>query len=140
MRIHDRTKCYVGLMKEGLIASNNIAEPNNSGQMKSTTQLHLIWQFYQFARENYKMTSIYIFRFSLSKIQKPISWLKQLWVLLQLLSYSPVLMRSHGILGSSAVNGSFLFGASLSRCSCLLVGFSTPWSFSRIDASTSCCL
>lgn len=46
MRIHDRTKCYVGLMKEGLIASNNIAEPNNSGQMKSTTQLHLIWQFY----------------------------------------------------------------------------------------------
>lgn len=46
---------------------------------------------------------------------------------LQSLSYSPVLLCNCGTWGSSAVMGSFLFGAALSGCSCLLVGFSIPW-------------
>lgn len=49
-------------------------------------------------------------------------------------------MCNFGTLGSSVVKNSFLFGASLSGCLCLLVGFSTPWTFSRTGASTSCCL
>ena len=43
-----------------------------------------------------------------------------------------------GTLGSSAVKGSFLFGASWNGRSCLLAGCSAPWTFS--GTGTFCCL
>lgn len=109
------------------MAPNRRAEPSNSGQMESATQLHIFGSFTSGPRGNYKTTSANIFKFSFSKIYKPLPWVKIIVVFVAIVECLCIIAGPQ----EQSSEGLVLSGPWPRGRTCLLVGASAPWRFLR---------
>lgn len=131
---------FVDLRKEGLIAPKRIAEPDNSGQMKSTTQLHLICQLTSLPGKFIKWLAHKFPNFPFLKFRSQFYEQKIIVGFVAIIKLQPSAYMWFWDLGEQCGGGLIPVWGIIEWVSLPDGWFSTPWTFSRTGASTTCCL